>query len=139
MDVTPAELRYASHHMMYNEEFKLVFCTIPKVACTEWLRMFYKMQGDPKWHLDPHYRGNKPQFNKLPPQRATEILNDPNWTKAVFFRDPARRLLSAYLDKFVYQGSYAVRVYNEPKATRFTCAATTRARARRVASRASRG
>jgi len=28
-----------------------------------------------------------------------EILNDPEWKFAVFFRDPEERLLSAYLDK----------------------------------------
>jgi len=29
-----------------------------------------------------------------------EIMTDPTWTKGVFFRDPLKRLLSCYLDKF---------------------------------------
>jgi len=39
-------------------------------------------------------------------------MNDPTWTKAVFFRDPAKRLLSAYLDKFVKNRDYSVTVFN---------------------------
>jgi hypothetical protein len=31
------------------------------------------------------------------------------WLKAVFFRDPSRRLLSAYLDKFVENRDYSGR------------------------------
>jgi hypothetical protein len=31
--------------------------------------------------------------------KATELFQDPTWTKAVFIRDPAERLLSAYRDK----------------------------------------
>ena len=50
---------------------------------------------------DPHFRSDKPLFNKLmDAEEATEMINDPNWTKFVFLRDPAERLKSAYLDKF---------------------------------------
>jgi len=37
----------------------------------------------------------------LSPENATIIMNDPSYRRAVFLRDPASRLLSAYLDKFV--------------------------------------
>ena len=30
-------------------------------------------------------------------EEAADALNDPSWVKAVFFRDPVERLLSAYL------------------------------------------
>ena len=33
-------------------------------------------------------------------RRSMEIMTDPTWTKGVFFRDPLKRLLSCYLDKF---------------------------------------
>ncbi|CAM9749402.1 unnamed protein product, partial [Sphacelaria rigidula] len=39
----------------------------------------------------------------ITPARATEIMNDPTWTRAVFLRDPAERLLSCYLDKLVHR------------------------------------
>lgn len=39
----------------------------------------------------------------MTPERATDILNDPTWTKGVFLRDPAERLLSCFLDKIVHR------------------------------------
>ncbi|KAH8096167.1 chondroitin 4-sulfotransferase [Aureococcus anophagefferens] len=64
------------------------------------------------------------------------MLNDPSWTKAVFFRDPASRLLSAYLDKcvprvlprslarntpfrFVVGNSYSTKVFHAEKKLKF--------------------
>ena len=43
-------------------------------------------------------------MKNLPFEKAVELLNDPSWTKATIFRDPAERLLSAYLDKVVGSG-----------------------------------
>eukprot|EP00611_Tribonema_gayanum_P008367 TRINITY_DN1787_c5_g1_i1.p2 TRINITY_DN1787_c5_g1~~TRINITY_DN1787_c5_g1_i1.p2 ORF type:complete len:185 (+),score=67.38 TRINITY_DN1787_c5_g1_i1:308-862(+) len=37
-------------------------------------------------------------------------MNDPQWTRAVVLREPRRRVLSAYLDKYVLHGSYGDRV-----------------------------
>ncbi|CAM9780420.1 unnamed protein product [Scytosiphon promiscuus] len=44
-------------------------------------------------------------------EKASDILNDPSWTKAVFLRDPAERMLSCYLDKIVHRRSYSVRFF----------------------------
>jgi Sulfotransferase family len=41
---------------------------------------------------------------------AQDLWNDPTWTRAVFLRDPAERLLSAYLDKFV-KNAYTQRIF----------------------------
>jgi len=116
-----AELRYAAHHMYVNREHKLLYCAIPKVACTEWMKLFFRLMGkgrdNGRWNNDPHFRGDKPLFNRLMNEtEATAIMNDPAWTKFAFFRDPAERLLSAYLDKFANgkryaTGSYAVRIF----------------------------
>ncbi|KAJ8608927.1 hypothetical protein CTAYLR_005296 [Chrysophaeum taylorii] len=113
------ELKYASHHMFVNREHKLLYCAVPKVACTEFMRLFFRLQGKNKdrgrWRGDPHFRSDKPLFSGIDPEEATQIINDPEWTKFVFFRDPAERLLSAYIDKFEkgarYGHSYSVRLY----------------------------
>ncbi|CAM9338254.1 unnamed protein product, partial [Hapterophycus canaliculatus] len=39
----------------------------------------------------------------MTPAMASSILNDPTWTKGVFLRDPAERLLSCFLDKIVHR------------------------------------
>ena len=73
-----------------------------------------------RWKGDPHYRPDKPVLNKVAtPEEATHAMNDRNFTKFVFFRDPAERLLSAYLDKFEhgsrYRVGYGLRIFKDPK------------------------
>ena len=72
--------------------------------------LFFRLKGGPedeKWRSDPHFRNDKPLFNKIMNEaQATALINDANWTKFVFFRDPAERLLSAWLDKFANGNRY---------------------------------
>ena len=73
-----------------------------------------------RWKGDPHFRPDKPVLNKVAtPEEATHAMNDRNFTKFVFFRDPAERLLSAYLDKFEhgsrYRVGYGLRIFKDPK------------------------
>jgi hypothetical protein len=133
------ELDYATHHAYVDFEHKLLYCAIPKVACTEFFRLFHRMADSKKkcttvgqcanqmterqrnrWKGDPHFRPDKPILNKVAsPEEATHAMNDRNFTKFVFFRDPAERLLSAYLDKFEhgsrYRVGYGLRIFKDPK------------------------
>jgi Sulfotransferase family len=89
------------------EKYKLVFFTIPKVACTTFKQLFRRMMGLPDWKsqdptlLLPH----NPATNGLhylwnySIAQANSILSSPHYTKAVFVRDPKSRFLSAFLDK----------------------------------------
>ena len=96
---TWADKRLVAHHVYINQRHKLMITTIPKVACTEFMRLMIRMTGARNWRMDPHFRPKNPTLSRLVPPEASAILNDRSWTKAVFFRDPAERLLSAYLDK----------------------------------------
>ena len=55
-------------------------------------------------HKEPKIPHN-PMFNGLkylymyPLPRAIEMLTDPDWTRAIFVREPKERILSAFLDK----------------------------------------
>lgn len=88
------------------EEYKLLFFTQGKVACTEFKKILRRMMGLKDWrvHKEPNIPHN-PQYNGLkylyhyPLPTAMHMLTDPNWTRAIFVRDPKERLLSAYLDK----------------------------------------
>ena len=90
------------------EKYKLVFFTIPKVACTTWKQAFGLMIGYDNWYLDteglegdPH----DPNLNGLrylyhfPIETAHEMMTSPHWTRAIFVRDPKIRFLSAFMDK----------------------------------------
>lgn len=75
-----------------------------QAASTEWRRMIVRLNGKEDYNtIDPHDRGDVEfmQVAGLTPSEATKIMNDPMWHRVVMLRDPAVRLLSAYLDKFV--------------------------------------
>ena len=80
---------------------KLVFCGIPKVGITQWRKFSRFMFGAVDYQSNPHFKADASKFSfaHLSRSRQEEVLNDPSWTKAIFLRDPAERLMSAYLDK----------------------------------------
>jgi len=84
------------------EEYNLIFFTIPKVACTEFKLLFHRMTGltyDLPANGQVHTIQN-PNENMLktlddyPLWKAQEMMNNPEWTKAVFLREPKERVLS---------------------------------------------
>lgn len=78
---------------------QLAFCGIPKVGITQWIQFLRFTLGAKDYQALPYAKKDiSPfSFDRLMPSRQDEIWS--NWTKAVFLRDPAERLLSAYLDK----------------------------------------
>lgn len=98
---------------MVDEAHRLIFCEQPKVACTEFKRLFMRLIGkppmEPVQHKDgPYQEGDwvhDPKTNGIPRlsdysiAAAQRMLEDPQWTKAIFVRDPLEKVLSGYLDK----------------------------------------
>jgi hypothetical protein len=77
--------------MYFNEEHKLLYCAVPKVACTEFMRLFFRLEGrnrDTAWRDDPHFKAVKPLFSELSaePRRTGRITKD-----TVTDGDPRRR------------------------------------------------
>mmetsp|Transcript_6687 Transcript_6687/g.14671 ORF Transcript_6687/g.14671 Transcript_6687/m.14671 type:complete len:463 (-) Transcript_6687:82-1470(-) len=88
-------------------EGKLIFCGIPKVSTSEWFKFLRFTAGATDYLSMAHY---KPDFNRLRldgmrPETQKELWDSRTWTRAVFIRDPAQRLLSAYLDKIAGGGN----------------------------------
>lgn len=93
--------RYAHHPVAMDDE-RLVIFTVPKVGCTELLRLSRRMAGHEDWRDNPHYADRPTLGNRRrDPSSVPRIMADPGWLKTAVLRDPAERLLSAYLDKFV--------------------------------------
>jgi len=89
-------------------EYKLLFFTIPKVACTEWKLLFRKMSGYGDWDASVPLKAlHNPSTNNLthladlPLDIAQQMLTSPQWTRAVIVREPKERVLSAFLNKFL--------------------------------------
>lgn len=99
------------------ESHKLLFFTIPKCGCTVWKQLFRRIYGFQNWNVHDDYLPHHPMSNGLnylyhyEPEEAERMLTDPSWTRAIFFRDPKERLLSAYLDKVMHDHGKYVRVH----------------------------
>eukprot|EP01062_Namystynia_karyoxenos_P045804 TRINITY_DN3411_c2_g1_i2.p1 TRINITY_DN3411_c2_g1~~TRINITY_DN3411_c2_g1_i2.p1 ORF type:complete len:459 (+),score=128.23 TRINITY_DN3411_c2_g1_i2:300-1676(+) len=125
VSVTEEDLRVMGVHAYVSPRHRFIFFAIAKVACSEWIRMFDRLWGHADFdayaaHVPaaPHFRFEERTRGRLLMRdlgtaRATAIMNDPTWFKAVLFRDPAERLLSAYLDKFVEHHSYYSKVFRQ--------------------------
>ena len=96
------------------EEYKLVFFSSAKVGCTTFKMLFRRMMGLPDWNVEeyenmlpwnPETNGLKYLYD-FDRERATEIMTNPDWTRAIFVRDPKERFLSAYLDKVIHNPNY---------------------------------
>jgi hypothetical protein len=93
-------------------EYKLVFFTVPKVGCTAFKQLFRRMMGYQDWDVEEYDQMLpwNPSANGLSylydydPEQATLMMTSPEWTRAIFVREPKTRLLSAYLDKAVGVG-----------------------------------
>ena len=91
----------AFQHVIIFPSAKLAFCGIPKVGITQWEQFLRFYLGAKDYPSLPHYKmDRKPfQFDKLDPKVQRQIWEDEEWTWAALIRNPAERLLSAYLDK----------------------------------------
>lgn len=87
------------------EEFKLIFFTQGKVACTVFKQLFRRMMKKKDWRIENGKLPHNPKENGLKylyhynVADAMTILTHPNWTRALMVRDPKERVLSAFLDK----------------------------------------
>jgi hypothetical protein len=90
-------------------EHNLLFCYVEKVGCSMFNHLFRMLRlHHPNVAEDPaevaHLANftwwrNTPKHFNLSKHDLENILVNPNWTKAVFYRDPRMRFLSAFRDK----------------------------------------
>ena len=118
----PSDLLVTPHDFIYKlnleqwdsapiviESHKLIFFTIPKVACTTFKQLFRRMNHLQDWDSQDPIRllPHNPHTNGLvylwdyPLVQANRIMTSPDYTRAIFVRDPKSRFLSAFLDKGV--------------------------------------
>ena len=96
------------NHIIVNDNKQLMFCYIPKIACTNFLRVFLTLEGghDPSYvnnitGYDAHFT-SKNQLKFLKDfNKSDQLFRLKYYKKVLFMRDPLERLLSAYRNKFV--------------------------------------
>ncbi len=117
-EITADDRIYTTRSAFVIPEYKLIFFTFPKVACSEWKRMFMRINGNPSWCKIRHFNAHDPEQNLIKtlhdfdPEVATAMMTSPAWTRAAIFREPKERVLSAFLDKAVKEDYYVRRCCN---------------------------
>ena len=90
-------------NIIVDEKFKILFCYIPKVACSQWKTVMASLNRT-KSRQWVHDARNFKFLDAYPKDEVEKMLK--TYFKFVFVREPFERLLSAYLDKF-YSGDPA--------------------------------
>jgi len=55
VDVSALDFRFLSHAII-DEKHKLLVCAIPKVASSEFKKLFLRLKGDPAWLEEPWWK-----------------------------------------------------------------------------------
>ncbi|XP_077987396.1 carbohydrate sulfotransferase 11-like [Glandiceps talaboti] len=100
-------------HLLVDDTHKLIYCYVPKVACTNWKKILVFLNDkDLKYaHVedvlpfDTHHYANTRKLSDYSYHEMKKRLK--SYVKFIFVRDPMERLVSAYLNKFTkqYNGS----------------------------------
>ncbi|XP_070573877.1 carbohydrate sulfotransferase 11-like [Ptychodera flava] len=97
--------------ILVDRSHKVMYCQVPKVGCSNWLRVFLKLTGDysPEeyipWsevaYIERYYK----RLSQYRGKEFEEMTRPGNYTKFMVVRHPFSRLLSAFLNKFVHRTS----------------------------------
>lgn len=121
------------HHIFVNDEYKFLYCEVPKVACTNWKRIMLILSGalnatapESLAASDVHSSLQEKYLQRLSSYSESEIqARLKTYYKFMFVREPLERLLSAYRNKFTmaYNDYFHVR-YGSKIIKRFRSNAT---------------
>ena len=91
-----------------NDEYKLIYFHIGKIASSEFKRFLKRLNNDPTWCVKDQFLVHRIGTNGLKYlaydyslKEVEHMMTSDEWTKAIFVRDPKPRLLSGFLDKAV--------------------------------------
>ena len=99
----------------------LLFCGIPKAGITQWLQFLRFTLGAKDYQSSPYSKFDARlfYFDKVHPKHHGHIWK--NFTKAILLREPAERLLSAYLDKVALKPRIMTNDTQQQHTTRRQC------------------
>jgi len=101
-----------------DDKYKLLYCEVPKIACTNWKRILLMLTGkmnttDPEQlrHILVHSKYQRKYLRTLNTYDPKEILfKIKHYYKFMFVREPLERIVSAYRDKFVTSNNQLFRL-----------------------------
>ncbi|NWR83202.1 CHSTE sulfotransferase, partial [Furnarius figulus] len=114
-DLPAAQRRTLLRHLLVSDRYRLLYCYVPKVACSNWKRVLKVLDGaldsvDAQGKMD--HKSGLVFLGDMEPEEIAYRLQ--HYYKVVFVRSPMERLLSAYRNKFgeikEYQQKYGVEI-----------------------------
>jgi len=91
-------------YFLIDEKNLIIFGWSPKCGCTHIKAIFYYLQNDIVSKKDFHLHSN---FKKTEKKLSMDILNSiGNYTTIIFCRNPYKRIVSGFLDKYKLNGQY---------------------------------
>ncbi|XP_071509231.1 carbohydrate sulfotransferase 11-like [Diadema antillarum] len=100
----PTEVpEYTAKHIFVIEKYRLVYCFIPKVGCSNWKRILMVLDEqvdavDGLTSDEVHIKSHFKFLSSYPPDEQEKILR--TYQKFVFVRHPFERLVSVFRNKF---------------------------------------
>ncbi|XP_061153732.1 carbohydrate sulfotransferase 14 [Syngnathus typhle] len=113
--LTPQQRKTLLQHVLVNDEYRFLYCYVPKVACSNWKRVLKVLGGtlenvDVKIKMD--HRNDLTFLSSFKPEGIRYRLQ--HYFKFMFVREPMERLLSAYRNKLgeieSFQRKYGVEI-----------------------------
>lgn len=113
--LSPLQRKTLLQHILVNDEYRFLYCYVPKVACSNWKRVLKVLSGALKSvdvNIKMDHRSDLLFLSALKPEEIRYRLK--HYFKFMFVREPMERLLSAYRNKFgeieSYQRKYGVEI-----------------------------
>uniref|UniRef100_A0A3Q3XC54 Carbohydrate sulfotransferase n=1 Tax=Mola mola TaxID=94237 RepID=A0A3Q3XC54_MOLML len=99
--LSPEDLK----HLIVDDKHNLIYCYVPKVACTNWKRVLMVLTSDGRLTSpldipanEAHVAGNLHTLSEFSVPEINHRLR--SYLKFIFAREPFERLVSAYRNKF---------------------------------------
>ncbi|CAH1268445.1 CHST14 [Branchiostoma lanceolatum] len=103
-DLSSRQRWNALRHIIVNDEYRFLYCYVPKVACTTWKRVISVLEGrfsDPEHIPMDMYKFHVQNWTYLSHYPAASVAYRlQHYYKFMFVRDPLARVVSAFRDKF---------------------------------------
>ena len=115
----PFDPEYVQKTFFYNEDPRILHCSVPKIGSTFWRRILHVLgQEDPKL-VSPFMVARSESLRRKFSRSLTNRKNEDKYNnlldsslKFVFARDPYNRLFSTYIDKVFAPNGYMWKLSN---------------------------
>ncbi|XP_069495425.1 carbohydrate sulfotransferase 8 [Ambystoma mexicanum] len=118
---------YHVSRIFVEDKYKILYCEVPKVGCSNWKRVLMVLNGLASstkdiQHNTVHYGNYLKRLDSFDRKGIYHRLN--TYTKMLFIREPFERLVSAFRDKFEHANNYYHPVFGKAIISRYRQNAT---------------